>query len=87
MTSASPCQNEALMRTHAGVPVLLLDGMGNGLLVYDHEPLPASRRQVVKPPAYVVKFNKTEVFHEGARIYLLDGVKQVPRVRKVIREP
>lgn len=66
------------------VPVLLLDGVGNGRLIRESEPLPPHIRYAAKP-YYVVMFLKTEAFHEGARIYLLDKVKQVPRVRRVTK--
>lgn len=85
VSGAASCQNPPVTRASAGVPILLLDGIGNGKLIQEHEPLPEKLRYAVKPHL-IHRFCKTEVFHEGARIYLLDGVKTVPRVRGVLRD-
>jgi hypothetical protein len=86
-------------RSPAGVPILLLDGVGNGIkmmvpelrrdyMLQRFSPREArAGRYFSKIETGVLRFIQTDQFYEGCRIFLLEGIKTVPPVRAIITDP
>lgn len=94
------CENSGTVgQIHSfGVPILLVDGVGNGTLMmvpapalsvyrceqFDTRPLVKPGPDVPPPKSTTLIFRQTGEFHDGARIYLLSSVSKVPRIRRII---